>query len=75
MAFYYIRLIGIRYLYAFSKHYYSAAMVLLAVAIRRYLDWITYYGSAVDDLSVVSIGVGKRPLKWVAGRRLRPAKE
>jgi hypothetical protein len=29
----------------------------------------------VDDLSMVSAGVGKRPLKWVAGRRLGLAKE
>ncbi|EXL84428.1 hypothetical protein FOPG_03054 [Fusarium oxysporum f. sp. conglutinans race 2 54008] len=43
--------------------------MLLAVAIRGYRksDWITYCGSAVDDLSV--------PLKWVAGRRLGPAEE
>ncbi|KAH7244559.1 uncharacterized protein BKA55DRAFT_574082 [Fusarium redolens] len=59
-------------LQASSKHRYGAAVMLLAVAIRRG----SRIGSlTVDDSSVVSAGVGERPLKWVAGRRLGPAEE
>ncbi|KAH7201098.1 hypothetical protein BKA60DRAFT_581924, partial [Fusarium oxysporum] len=75
VAFRQIRLVGIGCLQTSSEHRDSEAVMLLAVAIRRYSDRITYCGSAVDDSSVVSAGVGERPLKWVAGRRLGPAEE
>ncbi|KAM5520456.1 hypothetical protein FOXYSP1_14346 [Fusarium oxysporum f. sp. phaseoli] len=43
--------------------------MLLAVAIRRYSGRITYCGSAVDDSSVVSIGVGERVVFKVGYRK------